>query len=189
MKLRSLYEFYRKYFNYPSTKNRLYGRAVSQTNMLVKECLQNKSIIPILQYHRGEYVNPITVKLINRLVELAEENYASFFNQIEYFETWVSIDKQYLNTRRRGIEIPIIGGIDRGSKTFIMLSYGSSLNLLEENRVLRGLLREFSVTKKWPVGIERVTYWNLSRGEIRELDTRIVFPVERDKLIEAANKL
>lgn len=188
MKLRSLYQFYKKFFNLNLKSNRFYGRAVSETNLLVREMMEKHSIIPILQYYRRDYVNPITVKLVNKLIEIAEQNYCNPFEEIDYFETWIMIDKGLLSSKRRGLQIPVTGGIDRKNKRLILLVFKSCFNLLEENKVLAGLIREFPITNKFPTRIYRISYWNLSKGEVKEVDTRALIPASRESLIEAANK-
>lgn len=189
MKLKSLYQFYRAFFKYSSSKNRLYGRAVSDVNKLFREVLQGRSIIPILSYYRGEYTNPITLKLVNKLTEIAEKSYRNPMDELEYFETRAVIDKRYLTTKRRGIEIPISGALDRKNKKLVLLVYSSSFNLLEESKVLAGLIKHFSVTVKFPVRIYKIEYWNLSKGETKTVDTRIVIPTDKESLIDAANRI
>lgn len=188
MKLRSLYQFLKKFFNYPSGGSRMYGRAVSEVNNIFREVLEKKSILPVLAYYRGEHTNPITLKLINKLIEIAEKNLKDPLHELEYFETIIKIDKEYLSTKRRGIHIPVEGGIDRRNRKLILLVYSSSFNLLEESKVLAGLFKAFPVTQRFPVSIYRIAYWNLSKGEVEEVDTRAIIPVDRESLIETANR-
>ena len=137
----------------------------------------------------GEYKNPITIKLLDNLIKIAEENYESVFRDFEYFETTVLIDKKNISTRRRGILVNVIAGIDRIKGEIVFLVYGSSLKIVEENNILVGLLRQFPITKKFPIKISKISYWNLSKGELTSIETKELKPVDKESLINAASRI
>lgn len=185
----SLYQFYRAYFNYKKGSNKYYARAVAETNEIFKEVLEQKSIMPLINYQGKEFKNPITPKLVENLVKIAEEEYKGFAKELEFFESVILIDKKHLSTRRRGIFVNVNAGIDRQKERMIFLVYGSSFNIQEEASVLRALLKNFPLTKKSPVRIRKIAYWNLSKGEVTEIDTDKFTEITREQLIEAANRI
>jgi hypothetical protein len=189
MKLKSLYEYYRAYFDLPRSKNRYYGRAVGEMAKLTREVMKTKSTMPVYDYLQGKYINSITKDMIKKLLWLSINSYADPLKEIHYFYTLIDIDKSLINSRHRGIQIPFECGIDYSSNKIIILVYSSNYNIAMEISVLKGLINEFSLSNKIPMTISSVVYWNLSKGIIDQVDFDLLKPVDRVSLINAANKI
>lgn len=189
MKLKSLYEFYREYFDLPRSKNRYYGRAVGEMSKITSEVMKSKSTLPVYSYLQGKYNNSITKEMIKKLLWLSINCYADPLREIGYLYTLIDIDKSLINSRHRGIQIPFECGIDYDNNKIIILVYGSNYNIVTETSVLKGLINEFSLSNKIPITISNVTYWNLSKGIIDQVDYDLLKPVDRVSLINAANRI
>jgi hypothetical protein len=189
MKLKSLYEYYREFFDFPKSKNRYYGRAVGEMAKLTREVMKTKSTMPVHDYLQGRYSNAITKEMIKKLLWLSINCYAEPLKEISYFHTFIDIDKSLISSRHRGIQIPFECGIDYSNNKIIILVYASNYNIAMEVGVLKGLLNEFCLTNKIPISISRVVYWNLSKGHVDEVDYDILKPVDRISLINAANRI
>jgi hypothetical protein len=189
MKLKSLYEYYREYFDFPKSSNRYYGRAVGEMSRLTREVMKTKSTETLHSYLQGKYCNSITKNMIKKLLWLSINCYADPLKEIDYFYTLIDIDKNLINSRHRGIQIPFECGIDYRNKKIIILVYGSNYNMAMEISVLKGLINEFNLSNKIPIVISSAAYWNLSKGIIDEVDFDILKPAERLSLISAANRI
>ena len=153
MKLKSLYEYYREYFDLPKSKNRYYGRAVGDMAKITREMMKTKSTIPAHSYLSGKYCNSITKELIKKLLWISINCYGNPLTEINYFYTLIDIDKKLINNRHRGIQIPLECGIDYNNNRIIILVYGSNYNIEVEVSVLKGLIKEFSLSNKIPIVI------------------------------------
>lgn len=189
MKLKSLYEYYREYFDYPRSTNRYYGRAVGEMAKIAREIMITKSISSIYKYLQGKYSNTITREMIKKLMWLSVNSYENPLKDIDYYYTLIDIDKSLIKSRHRGIQIPFECGIDYTKSNIIIPVYGSNYNISLESSVLKGLLKEFKLSNEFPLSISTIEYWNLSKGEIDKINFDILKPVERNNLILAANKI
>lgn len=189
MKLKSLYEYYREYFDYPKSNKKYYGRAVGEMSKIARNVMNTKSVAPLHSYLQGKYTNTITKEMIKKLFWLSVNSYDEPLKEIEYFYTLINIEKQYINSKHRGIQIPFECGIDYKKNELLMLIYSSSYNMELENSVLKGLINEFSLSNKIPIDISSVAYWNLSKGVIDKVDFKALKPVDKNSLIIAANKI
>jgi hypothetical protein len=189
MKLKSLYEYYREYFDFPKSKNRYYGRAVGEMVKLTREVMKKRSTMPVHDYLQGKYCNSITKEMIKKLLWLSINCYAEPFKEVVYFNTFIDIDKSLINSRHRGIQIPFECGIDYSNNRIIILVYASNYNIAMEVSVLKGLINEFYLTNKIPINISKVAYWNLGKGLVDEVDYDILKPVDRISLINTTNRI
>lgn len=189
MKLESTYRFFKVYFSYGTSRNRIYGRAASEAMKVIKDTLNQKTLNPILTYLHKPFPLTITKGMLLRLVTLAMSEYQDPFNEIQYFNITADIDKSLLTTNRRGIIISLIGGYDKKNNKLIFPTFGPPSNMVEEVRVIKGLLKEFVTADYVPTNIRTVAYWDLSKGKSTEVDFQPLQPVDRQSLIDAANRI
>lgn len=190
MNLKSLYEFQRAYFNYPTSGNVSYARAISDTMKVTRQVMLQKSISPIQKYLHFTYSRKVTKDMLLKLVTIAMRCYQDPFNEIQYFKILVSIDNSFINTHHRGINVPLEGGLDVKNNKLIILTFSKPDNMKNEIRVIKGLLREFPATVNLPINIKTIAYWDLSnKGKVSEIDYVSLQPVNRQSLIDAANRI
>lgn len=189
MKLKSLYEYYRAYFDYPRKNNRYYGRAVGEMSRISREVLKTRSTKPLYTYLQGRYCNSITKEMIKKLFWISINTYEEPLKEIFYFNTLVDINRNLITSRHRGIQIPIEFGIDYFNNEIIFLVYSSNYNISLEGSVLKGLFKEFNLLDRIPVEISTMTYWNISKGVVDKVDFDSLIPADRKSLINAANKI
>lgn len=189
MKLKSLYTYFKAYFNYNTSGNPIYGRAVSEAMKVIRDATKNKTLSPIQTYLHKQYSLKITKDMLQRLVSLAMLHYQYPFNEIQHVELLAIIDRNLITTNHRGMEIPIEGGWDNKNNKFIFITFSKSSNMQEEVRVIKGLIKEFVDANSSPANIKTIVYWDLSKGNVTEVDYQTLQPVDRQSLIDAANKL
>jgi hypothetical protein len=189
MKLKSLYTFFKAYFNYNTSGKIIYGRAVSETMMVIKDASQNRTIRPIQMYLHKQYSLSIAKDMLQRLVSIAMSQYQDPFNEIQYIEIAATIDRSLITTNHRGIEIPIVGGWDSKNNKFIIITFSKPTNITEEVRIIKGLIKYFSIVGIFPANIKTIAYWDLSKGNTTEIDYQTIQPVTRQSLIDAANRI
>lgn len=61
--------------------------------------------------------------------------------------------------------------------------------MMEEVRVIKALIKEFVIQEDSPVNIKTVAYWDLSNESITEIDYEALQPVDKESLIEGANRI
>lgn len=189
MKLKSTYSFLKFYFNYPSSGNRIYARAVSEAMKVIRETMSEKSLSHIQAYLHKQISLKITKKMLLRLIPLAMEQYEYPFKEVQYFNITAHIDKGLITSKHRGIDIPIEGGFDKKKNKLILFSFSQPKNMSEEVRVIKGLLHEFASGIQALGFIKTAAYWDLSKGEITEIDYEALESVDRQSLIDAANRI
>lgn len=189
MKLKSLYTFYKAYFNYATTGNISYARAISETMQVIREVSQKKTLGPIQLYLHKQFSLTLTKEMLQRLVTLSMSEYQDPFNEIQYLNITAIIDKSLITTKHKGISVPIEGGWDNKNNKLIIFTFSQPNNMKEEVRVIKGLIKEFVVGGTLLTNIKKVTYWDLSKGRVIELDYQPLLPVNRQSLINAANRI
>jgi hypothetical protein len=188
LKLRSLYEYFQAYFEYPSTGNVRYGRAISDAMKITSEMMKLKSINPMIEYEKQKYSSQIAKNMLYKLLFKSKSEYKDPFNEIKYIETDICINKALLGNGRRELKIPLRCGIDIRKNTLILLVFSSKYKMEQEMGILKGLLLEFGTVYKELISVQKVAYWNLSKLEQEIMDFKNIIPVSKEKLIEAANK-
>ena len=189
MTLKSIYTFFKAYFKYITSGNRNYARAISATMAVIRDALGNKTFSPIQMYLNNQFSLKLTKGMLQLLVSLASLQYQDPFNEIQYFKITATIDKSLITTKHKGINIPIEGGWDNKNNKFIIFTFGKPSNMREEVRVIKGLIKEFVIAGTLPVNIKTVAYWDLSKGQITEIDYQPLQPVDKQSLIDAANRV
>lgn len=189
MKLKSTYNFFKAYFNYPTTGNINYARAISETMEVIRATLAQKNLSPMQMYLHKPYSREIAKRMLLRLVPLSMLQYQDPFNELQYFNITADIDKSLITTSRRGIIVPIEGGYDNKKNKLIFLTFGSPSNMREEVRVIKGLIKEFVIAGAVPTNVKTVAYWDLSKGKETEIDYQTIQPVDKQSLIDAANRI
>jgi hypothetical protein len=185
----SLYVFFKTYFNYPASGKVIYARAISEAMGVIRDSMSRKDMGPIQKYLHRTYSLKLTKDMLHRLVYLAMKHYQDPFSEIQYFKVMVSIDKSLITTNHRGINIPIEGGWDNKNNKLIILTFSQAKNMKEEVRVIKGLLKEFPPKGISTTNIKIVAYWDLSKGQSVETDYLPLQPIDRQSLIEAANRI
>lgn len=189
MRLKSSYSFLKAYFNYTGTGNRIYARAVSEAMKVIRETAQENNLKPIQTYLHKQFSLKLTKDMLIRLVSQAMLQYQDPFAEIQYFNTMAVIDKSFITTKHRGIEIPIEGVWDKKNKKLIIFTFSQPNNMREELRVIKGLIKEFAPAGHLPADIKTAAYWDLSKGKIAEVDYQALQTVDRQRLIDAANRI
>ncbi|GLC31680.1 hypothetical protein [Clostridium omnivorum] len=189
MKLKSTYSFFKAYFNYVTTGNINYARAISETMEVIRDTLEQKNLRPIQIYLHKPYSLKIAKEMLQRLVPLAMSQYQDPFNEIQYFNITADINKNLITTNHKGIDIPLEGGCDKKNNKLIFLTFSPPSNMREEVRVIKGLIKEFVVAGTSLTNIETVAYWDLSKGKIKEIEYQPLQPVDKQSLIDAANRI
>lgn len=189
MTLKSLYTYLKAYFNYVTSGNRIYARAISETMGVIREALDENESIPIQKYLNNTFSLRLTKEMLKRFVSLSKSQYKAPFNEIEYFKVTAIIDKKFITTHHKGINIPIEGGWDNKNKKLIIFTFSQSSNMMEEVRVIKALIKEFVIQEDAPVNIKTVAYWDLSNESITEIDYEALQPVDKESLIEGANRI
>jgi hypothetical protein len=189
MKLKSTYSFFRAYFSYAASGNRIYARAVSEAMKVIRETVNEKTLRPIQAYLHKPFALKLTKEMLQRLVSLAMQEYEDPFKDVQYFKITAHIDKGLITTKHRGIEIPIEGGWDKKNNKVIFFTFGEPKNIKEEVRVIKGLIKEFVAAGKASSNIKTAVYWDLSKGKAVEIDYEALQPVDRQSLIDAANRI
>jgi hypothetical protein len=189
MKLKSTYSFLKAYFNYTTSGNRIYGRAVSEAMKVIRETMNEKTLSTIQTYLHKQFSLKLTKEMLLRLVSLAMTQYEDPFKEIQYFKITAHIDRSLMTTKHRGIEIPIEGGWDKKNNKLIILTFSEPKNIREEVSVIKGLIKEFVAPGKASGNIKIVAYWDLSKGKATEIDYEVIQPVGRQSLIDAANRI
>lgn len=189
MTLESLYRFFKVYFNYNTTGNVRFARAVADSMKVTGETMRLKNMSAIQNYLHGNYSNPIAKEMLHKLIYLSMKNYKDPFREIQYFETIINIDMSLLSTKRRGIKIPILGGYDYNNNKVIILTFGPANNMKKEIEVMKGLLKEFPSSGTYPQDIETIAYWDLTKGKAYEEEYASLQAVDRKSLLGAANRI
>ncbi len=189
MRLKSSYSFLKAYFNYTGSGNRIYARAVSEAMKVIRETVKENNLKPIQTYLHKQFSLRITKDMLLRLVSQAMREYQDPFRELQYFNITAAIDKSLITTKHRGIEIPIEGGWDKKNKKIIFFTFSQPNNMREELRVIKGLLKEFAPAGHLPDDIKTAAYWDLSKGKIAEIDYQALQGVDRQSLIDAANRI
>ena len=187
MTLKSLYTFFKAYFNYVTSGNRAYARAISEAMAVIRDTLDQKNLKPVQIYLHKPFSFKLAKDMLQRVVSLAMSQYQDPFNEIQYFKITVSIDKSFITTNHKGINIPIEGGWDDKNNKLIIITFSQPSNMKDEVRVIKGLIKEFMIVGTLPVNIKTVAYWDLSKGKIAEIDYQPLQPVDKQSLIDAAN--
>jgi hypothetical protein len=189
MTLKSIYTFLKAYFNYITSGNIAYARAISETMVVIRDTLGQKTLSPIQIYLHKQYSFTLTKEMLQRSVSLAMSQYQDPFNEIQYFKILAIIDKSLIKTNHKGINIAIEGGWDNKNNKLIIITFGPPSNMTEEVRVIKGLIKEFVIACTPLADIKTVAYWDLSKGKITEIDYQPLQPVDKQSLIDAANKV
>lgn len=189
MKLKSSYTFFKAYFNYTTTGNINYARAISEAMEVIKEVSQKKTLGPIQLYLHKRFALTLTKEMLKRLVSLAMSEYQDPFNEIQYFNVTAIIDKSLITTNHKGISVPIEGGWDNKNNKLIIFTFSQPTNMREEVRVIKGLIKEFVIAGTSQTNIKKVAYWDLSKGKVTEIDYEPLLPVDKKSLIDAANMI
>lgn len=189
MTLKSIYTFFKAYFNYVTSGNRAYARAISEAMAVIRDTLGQKNLNPIQIYLHKPFSFKLAKDMLQRVVSLAMSQYQDPFNEIRYFKIIVTIDKSFITTNHKGINIPIEGGWDNKNNKLIIITFSQPSNMREEVRVIKGLIKEFMIVGTLPVNIKTIAYWDLSKGNITEIDYQPLQPVDKQSLIDAANKV
>jgi hypothetical protein len=189
MKLKSTYSFLKAYFNYTTSGNPIYGRAVSEAMKVIRETVNEKTLSPIQTYLHKPFSLKLTKEMLLRLVSLAMAQYEDPFKEIQYFKITAHIDKSLITTKHRGIEIPIEGGWDKKNNKLIIFTFSQPKNMGEEVRVIKGLIKEFVAPGKAAGNIKTAAYWDLSKGKEALIDYESLQPADRQSLIDAANRI
>jgi len=127
--------------------------------------------------------------MLQRLVTIAMSQYQHPFNEIQFIQIPAIIDKSLITTSHRGIEVPIEGGWDSKNSNFIILTFSKPVNMIHEAKVLKGLIREFTLVDAFPMNIKKIAYWDLSKGQAIEIDYQSLQAVDKHSLIAAVNKI
>jgi len=189
MTLKSLYTFFKAYFNYFTSGNRAYARAISEAMAVIRDTLAKKTLNPIQIYLHKQFSFKLAKDMLQKAVSLAMSQYQDPFNEIQYFKITVTIDKSFITTNHKGINIPIEGGWDNKNNKLIIITFSQPSNMIEEVRVIKGLIKEFTIVGTLPVNIKTVAYWDLSKGKIAEIDYQALQPLDKQSLINAANRI
>jgi hypothetical protein len=189
MKLKSSYTFFKAYFKYPTSGNINYARAISDAMEVIREVSHKKTLSPIQLYLHKRFARTLTKEMLKRLVTLAMSEYQDPFNEIQNFSITATIDKSLITTNHRGIIVPIEGGWDSKNNKLIIFTFSQPKNMREEVRVIKGLIKEFVIAGTSPINIKTVAYWDLSKGKVIEIDYQSLQPVDRQSLIDAANRI
>ncbi|AQS05899.1 hypothetical protein [Clostridium beijerinckii] len=189
MTLKSLYTFFKAYFNYVTSGNRAYARAISEAMAVIRETLTKKTLNPIQIYLHKQFSFKLAKDMLQKAVSLAMSQYQDPFNEIQYFKITVTIDKSFITTNHKGINIPIEGGWDNKNNKLIIITFSQPSNMVDEVRVIKGLIKEFTIVGTLPANIKTVAYWDLSKGKITEIDYQVLQPVDKQSLINAANRI
>lgn len=189
MTLKSIHTFFKAYFNYVTSGNRAYARAISEAMVVIRDTLGQKNLNPVQIYLHKPFSFKLAKDMLQRVVSIAMSQYQDPFNEIQYFKITVTIDKSFITTNYKGINIPIEGGWDNKNNKLIIITFSQPSNMREEVRVIKGLIKEFMIVGALPVNIKTVAYWDLSKGKITEIDYQPLQPVDKQSLIDAANKV
>lgn len=189
MTAKSLYIFLKAYFNYITTGNRIYARAISEAMVVIRDAMNKKTLTPIQVYLHKPFSLKITKGMLLRLVTVAMSQYQDPFNEIQYFRITAAIEKKLITTNHKEIIIPIEGGWDSKNNKLIILTFSQPSNMREEVRVIKGLIQEFVKEATYLSNIKTVVYWDLSKGKTAEIDYESLLPVDKQSLIDAANRV
>lgn len=189
MKLKSTYNFLKVYFNYTTSGNISYARAISETMNVIRQTLNDKNLIPIQTYLHKPFSLKLTKEMILRLVSLAMAQYEDPFKELQYFKITARINKSLITTKHRGIDIPIVGAFDKKNNKLILFTFSQPKNITEEFRVIKGLIYEFVAVSKSLSHIKTAEYWDLSKGKITEVEFEHLQAVDRQSLIYTANRV
>lgn len=189
MTLKSLYTFFKAYFNYVTSGNRAYARAISEAMAVIRDTLAQKTLNPIQIYLHKQFSFKLAKDMLQKAVSLAMSQYQDPFNEIQYLKITVTIDKSFITTNHKGINIPIEGGWDNKNNKLIIITFSQPSNMIEEVRVIKGLIKEFTIVGTLPANIKTVAYWDLSKGKVTEIDYQPLQPADKQSLINAANRI
>lgn len=189
MTLKSLYTYLKAYFNYVTSGNRIYARAIAETMGVIREALDENKFIPIQKYCNNTFALRLTKEMLKRFVSIAKSQYKSPSKELEYFKVIANIDKEFITTHHKGINVPIEGGWDNKNRKLIIFTFSQAINMVEEVRVIKGLLKEFVIQEAPSVNIKTVAYWDLSNESVTEIDYEALQPVDKESLIEGANRI
>ncbi|MZP28892.1 hypothetical protein GTO91_04105 [Heliobacterium undosum] len=192
MRLNSIYHYFRMFFRYPestdSDRSRRYAFAIRDALALIDEVYMKKSYRPFIDYLSREKNNALAVKFVTNFDGIAKSHDPNYIIKSLFFRGTIVIDASYLNSNRRGIEIPFPYVIDRSKNNISIPTFGAPNNMKDEVAVLLGLINEFRLEGTWPTTLETISYWDLSSGLEKEMNLNSVTPVNRNKLIEVLNK-
>lgn len=189
----SLYQFLKAYNNDLTKSNKvLYGRAISETNDIIHKSFLTRSVQPIKDYmNNASGFRKISLNFLKNLKVLTLKKYSKPLEQIIYFKTRMNIEKKLLNGNKK-LDIKLQCGIDKKENSLILLEFGPSNTLNLQARLLKGLLTEFPTEDILTINVDKIQkliFWELSKGtEIIE-DFSIVKPISRKELIETGNRL
>ncbi|MCY6483896.1 hypothetical protein OW763_05985 [Clostridium aestuarii] len=191
----SLYKFLKAYNNdLKTSNNKYYGRAIGETYNVISKTFSKESIEPIDDYIRTVDTSgfrKISFDFLQTLKTIASSKYYDPLNQIQYLKTRINIGKELLNGRKK-LDVVLQCGIDISKNNLMILAFSSNYNLDLEASMLKGLLIEFPTEDKLFIDVKRIdrlTCWELSKGEENVIDFSIVQPTSRNLLIKTANRL
>lgn len=193
MTLRDIYEFYDRYFNYEKNityldNKRLY-LAIRDTMRVLMKIIEVGSFRPIDAYSLKKEVNPIALKYLMNLKKLMLLQYRQPLKELEFCRVFIKIHKGELNTRRRGIKIPLVYWFDSKKSEIKLICFSNSTNMLKELEVLKSLIGDYKVDKDFPEGIKRATYWDLNSGREISLNYISIKKVPKRDTLAVANEI
>jgi hypothetical protein len=148
-----------------------------------------KSIQPVMEYEKYAYGSPISRQMLYKLLYTCKSKYKDPFNEIQYIDTDICINKVLLSNNRKELKIPLRCGFDVKRNTIIFLVFSSRYNMIQELEVLKGLLVEFGTLHQELVKAQKAVYWNLSKIDQESISFGGIKPASRDKLIHVANRI
>jgi hypothetical protein len=191
--LRDVYEFYDRYFSYGKSltleDNRCIYLSIRDTMRVITKIIETSSFTPIEDYSLNKLRNPIALKYLLTIKKLMILECRDPLKELEFHNELIKIYKGELNSRRRGIKIPLIYWINNKKSKMILLSFSNSGNMIKELEVLKGLMMEFKTDNPFPKEIKKLTYWDLSSGKESSLDYISIKKVTKSNILVVANEI
>ena len=193
MTLRDIYEFYDKYFNYEKgitcLDNKQLYLAIRDTMRVLMKIIEVGSFRPIDNYSIKKEVNTLALKYLMNLKKLMLLHYRQPLKELEFSRVFIKIHKGELNTRRRGIKIPLVYWFDCEKAEIKFMCFSNSTNMLKELEVFKSLIADYTIDKAFPEGIKRVTYWDLNSGKESSLNYISIKKASKRDTLAVANEI
>lgn len=192
MRLNSLYKFFQKYFQYTSNSSKKqkqnYARAIVDTVRILKKTAILQNYKAIQEYYESPRNHPLVVKFLNNFEILINNRYENPFNNINFYDATITIDKTFLSGTKKDIDIPCPYLFDINEDEVIIITFGQNLNMIGEIGALKGLVNEFNIDIPWPNNIKYITYWDLSTGSETTENYADIKSEPRWKLLNVLNQ-
>jgi hypothetical protein len=185
-----MYKVFQVYFGYPSAvtpaQKLAYGRAIRAAIDVIVEVVSSQRLDPIDTYIAHDYALQRTVGFLSSFRTMAR---AVALGDIELVATTIHLDRNlFQRTRKRGLDIDLVGLYDTTTRNLIIPTFGPSRNMAAELGVFL-TLQDLGTTVPPLPPLATVTYWDLQNGQESFLAIGGIVPADLTSVLEACARI